>query len=902
MAKKKKKKIKIFRIIIVGLVLAIIATFSGVGWFSYNVIMNAPEFEVEKITSGEPSRLYDADGSLVYTYGSDTNGTRENITYEDIPQVMIDAIVSAEDSRFFTNPGFDLPRLFVAAVSNVLSFINGGGIVGGGSTITQQLIKKSFYPAEQETIERKLGEMYLAYQATQQLSKEEIVTAYLNKIYFGNSTSAIGIESASKYYFNKSCSELTLPEAALLAGALNKPYRYDPYNNLEEATNRRNTILSLMQMHGYITQAEYDNAVKIKLENMLYSPSVLGNGSYLDAYIDIVTQEVIEETGNDPREITMNIYTFLDTNIQEFVYNEASDQSNYTDEDMQIAGAVQASMDGRLVAVIGSKDYVTGDLNLATVKEQPGSSLKPVISYANAIEYLGWSTQHPTNDTEYTKGGSWNPSNWDDQEHGEVLMPEAIMKSWNLAAIWALDEVIMTVGRQQVYDNLIAMGIDMSATIPSELSPVYAIGGWPDGTSPIELCSVYSTIANNGTHIKSHTINYIQQSDGNIIKVDEKYQQEANQTISAASAYMIRQVMLEYVSTGYSSYGYFRGLSNIIAKTGTSNWSSAQSNVRPNTSRDIWMTSASPDYTVSIWMGFMQEGILQGKNTSDYRANSASVNAQIQKFLASYDRSNSYPSKPDGVIKVKIAPYVYPYFLATNGIDAYFKEGTEPTDYYVPSDFTIKTLDNFTATLTTSNKIAVSFTEYDTSDIPDVISAYGDILYCVDVYDKAGNVIYSGTYRDNVATVDYVIADDVNVVGYYSFTNNRDIVSNQQVVSLGIANPITSNIDYNIVDGNQITLFDGDSTESTRLTITTTKQTEDSSMIISVLDSDNQVISTASNTRLTVKSLVPGTYTVKITESDSYGSFTKNVTITVIDPDSTTITTDPGNSGNAPSR
>lgn len=878
---KKKRKINIFRVAMTALVAVVVITFVGVGWFSYQVIANSPEFNVETIRSGEPSRIYNSNGELVYTYGSDTDGNRQNVTYDDIPQVMIDAIVAAEDSRFFTNPGFDLPRLFMAALSNLASFVSGGGIVGGGSTITQQLIKKSFYPEEQETIERKLGEMYLAYQATKELSKEEIVTAYLNKIYFGNSTASIGIEAASQYYFNKSCSELTLPEAALLAGSLNKPYRYDPYNNLEQASARRDTILSLMKMHGYITQSEYENALLVKVENMLERPERTGNGSYLDAYIDIVTQEVIDRTGNDPRESTMNIYTFLDADIQEFVYEQATSDSNYSDEDMEMSGAVQSSLDGRLVAAIGSRDYLTGDLNLATVKQQPGSSLKPVISYANAIEYLDWSSQHPTNDTTYTKGGSWNPSNWDNQQHGTVLMPEAIMKSWNLSAIWALDDVISAVGRQQVYDNLEAMGIDMSAVNPSDISPVYAIGGWPDGTSPIELCSVYATIANNGVHVESHTINYIQESNGNVINVDEQIQQEANQTISAQSAYIIREVMLEYVKTGYSSYGYFSGLRNIIAKTGTSNWSSDQSNVRPNTSKDIWMTSASPNYTVSIWMGFLQEGILQGKNTTDYKAKSAYVNGRIQKYLASHESAKSYPSQPDGIIKVKIAPKIYPYKLATNGIEAYFKEGTQPTEYYIPSNFSIQRLDSFTAVLNEAKKINVSFTNYDTSRIADVISAYGELLYCVDVYNSSNTVVYSGTYQQNSATIDYVVNENVKVVGYYKFANNDEILSNKLTVNLTTAAPITDDITFTIRDGDGDKLTSGDTTSSDSLYVQTKNQTDESSFALQITNSSGQVMGSSTSTELAVSSLTSGTYTVTITESDSYGSFTKNIIVYV---------------------
>jgi len=158
--------------------------------------------------------MYDSNGDIMYTYGSQENGTRKNVTYDDLPQVLVDAIVAAEDSRFFEHNGFDLPRIVKAALSN----LKAGGITGGGSTITQQLIKKTYFPDAQKTYSRKLSEIILAIQADKALSKEEILTLYLNKIYFGRSTRSIGISSASRYYFNKDVSELTLPEAAMLAG------------------------------------------------------------------------------------------------------------------------------------------------------------------------------------------------------------------------------------------------------------------------------------------------------------------------------------------------------------------------------------------------------------------------------------------------------------------------------------------------------------------------------------------------------------------------------------------------------------------------------------------------------------------------------------------------------------
>ena len=224
MKRQKTKKLNSKKIITVVtmLILCLILVFSCI--FGYSIYKDTAAFDSEKLLSSGASVMYDSNGNVMYTYGSQENGTRENITYDDLPQVLVDAIVAAEDSRFFEHNGFDLPRIVKAALSN----LKAGGITGGGSTITQQLIKKTYFPDAQKTYSRKLSEIILAIQADKALSKEEILTLYLNKIYFGRSTSSIGIAAASKYYFNKDVSELTLPEAAMLAGSLNSPYNYDP--------------------------------------------------------------------------------------------------------------------------------------------------------------------------------------------------------------------------------------------------------------------------------------------------------------------------------------------------------------------------------------------------------------------------------------------------------------------------------------------------------------------------------------------------------------------------------------------------------------------------------------------------------------------------------------------------
>ena len=273
--KRQTKKLNSKKIIqvVTMLILCLILVFACI--FGYSVYKDTAAFDSKKLLSSGASVMYDSNGDIMYTYGSQENGTRKNVTYDDLPQVLVDAIVAAEDSRFFEHNGFDLPRIVKAALSN----LKAGGITGGGSTITQQLIKKTYFPDAQKTYSRKLSEIILAIQADKALSKEEILTLYLNKIYFGRSTSSIGIAAATKYYFNKDVSELTLPEAAMLAGSLNSPYNYDPYYCLDKATARRNTILKLMVTHGYITQQEYEEA-KREYDQIKYALKMVKQTGY----------------------------------------------------------------------------------------------------------------------------------------------------------------------------------------------------------------------------------------------------------------------------------------------------------------------------------------------------------------------------------------------------------------------------------------------------------------------------------------------------------------------------------------------------------------------------------------------------------------------------------------------
>ena len=329
----------------------------------------------------------------------------------------------------------------------------------------------------------------------------------------------------------------------MLAGSLNSPYNFDPYYCLDKATTRRNRILNLMVTHGYITQEECDEAKKVKIENTLATPST--NNSSLAAYVDLVTEEVKNRTGLDPKEVQMNIYTYCDKETQELATAIGNGEKyDYSDEDMRMGGAIQSSQDGRVVALIGGRNYSYGNLNFATTKQQPGSSVKPFLDYGLAFENLDWCTGQTIVDEPYSKG-NFKPKNWDRKFHGTVSVTSALENSWNIPAIKTYEEVTKKIGKSGVVSAMESLGIDMSKQKdPANLS--YAIGGWTTGISPLEMASTYATISNNGLYTESHTINYIEiVQTGRVYNVDEDIQDEAKQSdYSKASAFMVREVML----------------------------------------------------------------------------------------------------------------------------------------------------------------------------------------------------------------------------------------------------------------------------------------------------------------------------------------------------------------------
>ena len=379
--KPKKKKTKaqkriFWQRILIGVFSFCIIGFVAVIVFMAMIVKNAPEFDPNLLYKSDSTVLYSNDGTLFAKLGIEN---RETISYEEMSENLINAIIATEDSRFFQHNGFDAARFLVASVKQLL----GNSDAGGASTLTMQVVKNTYTSTVDtgwEGIVRKFTDIYMSiFKVEQKYTKEEILEFYANSYYLGGG--AYGVEQASRTYFNKHASELTLPEAAMIAGLFNAPVYLDPYNHPDRAETRRQTVLYLMNRHGYITDEEYEIAKEITVEDMLVPQT---NNNKYQGVINTVVEEINKKLGDDvdPYSIPMEIYTTFDLKKQDFVDQVMSGETWDWENDVVQAGImVLDTKTGAMVAVgSGRNQSMTNakSMNFATqTNKQIGSTAKP---------------------------------------------------------------------------------------------------------------------------------------------------------------------------------------------------------------------------------------------------------------------------------------------------------------------------------------------------------------------------------------------------------------------------------------------------------------------------------------------------------------------------------------------
>lgn len=666
---KKSLKDKLAIVVSVFLVLAILVSSSGIAYIAV-VISGAPTLDSNDFVMSDSSKLFDSDGNLITDVGYQI---RENISYDDMPQVLIDAFVAIEDSRFFEHNGFDIPRFAKAMVENVLSM----SFAQGGSTFTMQLVKGTYFETEEATavrsglagVNRKIKEIYVALQAEKVLSKKRILELYLNRINYGVPGNKRGVQTAAQYYFGKDVQDITLVEAAMLAGVINAPNAFNPMNNLELAQKRTNTVLDLMERHGYITEEELSLAKSVRIENLLVgnTKSSANNFPY-QAFVDAAIQEVKELTGLDPVDVPMRIYTTMDRNTQETiekVQNGEITNVAWPNDIIQTAIVTMNNSTGEILGIGGGRFY-NGErlLNRAiNMKRQPGSSVKTFLTYPLAFEHLGWSTQHMLEDKPIQYVGlDVIVKNFDNNYRGDILVPAAIGNSLNIPAIQTLQSVVDTIGVKKVVSYLNSIGF--SDVTSDKFDIGYAIGGSSFEASPLQLAGAQASIINGGNYIQPHTVTRIEFLDGKE-PITPSY--TSTNTLSAEAAYMTATMMEQNVSGPYFNFmQILKRNFSVYAKTGTSDWGNegVKFGIPAGAAKDKWMLSSTSEFTTAVWVGYDKavKDQVSYMNQSQINLNlPGKISNEVLNSLYSERSNPSSISRPAGVIDVTHVIGIYPY-------------------------------------------------------------------------------------------------------------------------------------------------------------------------------------------------------------------------------------------------
>lgn len=666
-----------------------------------------------------PSYIYDKDDKVVKELN---RKYKLNVTYEELPEQFIAALLCAEDLRFFSHPGIDFSRLIAAMLNNIKS----GSFAQGASTLTQQLIKNT-HLSNDKTIERKIKEIIMSLKLEQKMSKKEIITSYANLILFDGITP--GVNNASNKFFGKNIWEVNVVEAASLAALVKSPTIYNPIRHPEKNKERRNIILKTMYEEGYISCPIYEKAILIETEALLKKEEVSFESYPYQAYIDIVYKQVEEMTGLDPYSTPMKIYTHLDKELQsqlDDIQDGVDENIKFIDEEQQLAASVIDNNTGALIAVIGGRNY-KGErlLNRAyDVKRQPASTIKPILSYALAFEYLNWSDVHVVNDVPYTyPGTNKNVQNVDSRYMGEMLLEEALGYSRNTVALDTLQKVINKTSLNTVLDYM--EKINFLDCEKEKFNMSYGLGGMYKGVTPTELAAAYAMFPSGGIYRNPLTIRKIVFEDGTI----KYFNNEEERLLSEESAFKMCNVLKNVVNNNYWSMGTLKQKNrDIAAKTGTSNFdynTLSQLNYPNGASKDIWYAGFSRDYTVSVWTGFD----VHKKNAKTYFAKSGDSRVLIakkvlNKILNLKAKENNYFEKPDSLYKVNVVRGVYPYVLPDEYtpsymiVAGYFKKEEIPTQIIRPQelpllkDVTILQFDNKVKVIFETDKIIVNEKKY----------------------------------------------------------------------------------------------------------------------------------------------------------------------------------------------
>ena len=583
------------------LTIVIAAVVLGGGLFLYYV-SKAPTLSESKLVATTSSKIYDNKNELIADLGAER---RVNTQANEIPTDLVKAIVSIEDHRFFDHRGVDTIRIIGAALRN----LQGQGGLQGASTLTQQLIKLTYFSTStaDQTISRKAQEAWLAVQLEQKATKQEILTYYINKVYMSNGN--YGMQTAAQNYYGKDLKELNLPQLALLAGMPQAPNQYDPYSHPEAALERRNLVLSEMKDQNYIRAEQYEKAINTPITDGLQSlKSANSYPAYMDNYLKEVIDQVEQETGYNLLTTGMEVYTNVDKNVQQRlwdVYN-TDEYVAYPDDEIQVASTIVDVTNGKVLAQLGARHQssnVSFGINQAVETNRDwGSTMKPITDYAPALEYGVYdSTATIVHDVPYNYPGTDIPVyNWDHGYFGNITIQYALQQSRNVTAVETLNKV----GLDRAKTFLNGLGIDYpSIHYANAISSNTPESNKKYGASSEKMAAAYAAFANGGIYHKPMYINKIVFSDGS----EKEFSDAGTRAMKETTAYMMTEMMKTVLVYGTGRGAYLPWLPQ-AGKTGTSNYTDDEiEKYIKNTgyvAPDEMFVGYTRKYAMAVWTGY----------------------------------------------------------------------------------------------------------------------------------------------------------------------------------------------------------------------------------------------------------------------------------------------------------
>lgn len=869
----KRKMSKNKKIILNILIICVIAFAALMAVFFAYIIVKAPKFDPNNLKFTQMSELYDTEGNIITKMG---NENRTEISYDDLPEVLIDAIIATEDSKFFQHNGFDLARFMKASMYQLV-----GKNGGGASTLTMQIAKNNYTSTESkgfEGITRKFTDIYLSiFKIERKYTKKEILEFYVNDSFLGNG--AYGVEQASLNYFGKSVSELNLAEASFIAGLYQSPTYYNPYNYPERSEERRKTVLYLMQRHGYITEEEKEIAENSPITSYIKKTQTSGTYSEYQGYIDTVVEELENEYDLNPYTTPLKIYTAMNRSKQDFVNKVMNGEAwKWENENAQAGVVMTDSASGEVLAVgAGRNKNSERSYNFATMtNKQIGSTAKPIFDYGPAVEYLGWGTVNYIDDTPTTYSDGTKISNSDGGYKGRLPLYQALGLSRNITALKTFQQVSKEAGNDKILKFASSLGITPEVDKNGKIHEAHSIGSFTGSTkkeesrnSPMTMAGAYQAFSNGGYYIKPHTIKKFVYKD-----TDEVVETKAAKTrvMNDSTAYIINYSLNWSATEGLAKSA--AGISGVqtAAKTGTSNFDEAtrkKFHLSSKAVNDLWVCGYTPKQTITFWYGYAD--IRKGHSTTS----SWSTRDKFYRNLAEnlFDKDGSSFERPSSIEEVSVVRNSIPLKKALyGGVVGYFRKGTGPDETGTEQAEQLPSVSGVTSSIS-GNTVHLKWNGISAEDMVNLNfdDSYGTLGYDIYVKDgSGGSEVYVGTTTSTSYTHTTSYSNPVYVIytAYSNYKTNR---------SKGVEHKVSVTSDFDVKISNS--------------TIEQGKTFVDNKPIIVLYNSvdvtDGATITLESGS---VDTNILGTYklTYKVTYQGKSKTVSRNVTVTATNTTSTT--------------